>query len=38
MAKEKEKSFLEKLLEKFDRKLEKKSEENCCCCCEGKDE
>jgi|GEM_PF-1587591 len=37
MGKDKEKGFFEKLLEKFDKKLEKESKEKCCCC-EGKDE
>jgi len=35
---EKKKGFFEKLLEKFDKKLEKKSKEKCgCCSCEEED-
>lgn len=35
MADEK-KGFLGKLLDKFDKNLEKKAKEKKCCCCEGK--
>jgi hypothetical protein len=33
----KKKGIISRLLESFDKKLEKKSKEKCCCCQESKD-